>query len=134
MARIENWNPPKIPNLSARYQWGGAKAPYAPQVFFGYTSLSDLEVPGRDWVSVAQSNLDIFETFVSHFTTVTALRAAFEMTAMDFGEALKGAIKGDYYSWPRRTRRRSGERVGSPRNIVDLGNLLESQTGPEFSP
>ena len=34
------------------------------------------------------------------------------------------------WAWPRVTRRRSGEVVGSPRNIVDSGELLNSKVGP----
>ena len=34
------------------------------------------------------------------------------------------------WTWPRLTRRRSGLTVGSPRNIVDSGELLNSKVGP----
>ena len=34
------------------------------------------------------------------------------------------------WEWPRLTRRRSGQLVGSPRNIIDTGELLNSKQGP----
>ena len=34
------------------------------------------------------------------------------------------------WEWPRLTRRRSGRTVGSPRDIIDTGELLNSKQGP----
>ena len=34
------------------------------------------------------------------------------------------------WEWPRLTRRRNGQIVGSPRNIIDTGELLNSKQGP----
>jgi uncharacterized protein with gpF-like domain len=39
----------------------------------------------------------------------------------------KEEMKAVNYEWPRQTRRRNGQTVGSPRNIVDLGTLMNSQ-------
>ena len=48
-----------------------------------------------------------------------------------YGDALdaqlKDEIKAVQFDWPRRTRRRNGSVVGSPRDIVDTGNFLRSQ-------
>lgn len=54
---------------------------------------------------------------------------------------LQDAIKANVYTWPTRTlqggdivtRRRNGEVVTSPRNIVDTGALLASQSTPQVS-
>ena len=49
----------------------------------------------------------------------------------DFGKALdtelKEQIRTERYSWPGETRRRNGETVTSPRDIVDTGAFLRSQ-------
>lgn len=43
------------------------------------------------------------------------------------GDQLKEEIKAPVYEWPRSTKRRNGQTVNSPRDIVDLGGLLRSQ-------
>ena len=40
---------------------------------------------------------------------------------------LKEEIKTVQFDWPRKTRRRNGSTVYSPRDIVDTGNFLRSQ-------
>jgi hypothetical protein len=40
---------------------------------------------------------------------------------------LKEEIQTVQFDWPRKTRRRNGTVVGSPRDIVDTGNFLRSQ-------
>lgn len=44
---------------------------------------------------------------------------------------LQESIKAEVYEWPTTTRRKNGETVGSPRNIVDTGELLRSQSAPK---
>ena len=43
------------------------------------------------------------------------------------GPQLKEEIRAKQYSWPRQTKRKNGQTVRSPRDIVDLGGLLRSQ-------
>lgn len=43
------------------------------------------------------------------------------------GDQLKEEIKTPQFNWPRATKRRNGQTVTSPRDIVDLGGLLRSQ-------
>lgn len=43
------------------------------------------------------------------------------------GDQLKEEIKTPQFGWPRSTKRRNGQTVSSPRDIVDLGGLLRSQ-------
>ncbi len=45
----------------------------------------------------------------------------------ELDKELKDQIRTERYSWPGETRRRNGETVGSPRNIVDTGAFLRSQ-------
>jgi hypothetical protein len=42
-------------------------------------------------------------------------------------QQLKEEIKTERYTWPGETRRRNGDLVGSPRDIVDTGVFLRSQ-------
>lgn len=43
------------------------------------------------------------------------------------GPQLKEEIQTPQFAWPRSTKRRNGQTVSSPRDIVDLGGLLRSQ-------
>ena len=48
--------------------------------------------------------------------------------AMDWAEDdFRREIEAEKWNWPRETKRRSGPTVGSPRDIVDLGGLRNSQ-------
>ena len=48
--------------------------------------------------------------------------------AMDWAEDdFRREIEAEKWGWPRETKRRSGPTVGSPRDIVDLGGLRNSQ-------
>lgn len=53
-----------------------------------------------------------------------AIGAALLETADELSPLFNEAIEANIYSWPRTTERQSGEVVSSPRDIVDLGNLL----------
>lgn len=49
----------------------------------------------------------------------------------DFGQVYYDefhvSMEDSIWSWPKETLRKSGERVTSPRDIIDLGNLYNSQ-------
>lgn len=55
---------------------------------------------------------------------------------------LQESLKARVYEWPTRTdrggliitRRNNGEEVTTPRNIVDTGGLLRSQSAPQITP
>lgn len=55
------------------------------------------------------------------------LSRGLSLFAQDLNSFLRDAIESPLYPWPGFTQRRSGERVGSPRNIVDLGEFRDSQ-------
>ncbi|WP_339096192.1 hypothetical protein WDJ50_02565 [Deinococcus sp. VB142] len=61
------------------------------------------------------------------------LSRAFEATVQDFADACQDAFEHPAYAWPATTRRRNGEVVSSPRNIVDMGTLRDSQQPPQFA-
>jgi len=56
-----------------------------------------------------------------------AIAAAFEETAKELNDSFHQSIIDPKWKWDRVTIRRSGEVAGSPRNIVDLGTLRDSQ-------
>lgn len=49
-------------------------------------------------------------------------------------EQLRQEIQRPQFAWPRRTRRRNGQVVGSPRDIVDTGAFLASQVDYQPDP
>jgi len=55
-----------------------------------------------------------------------------EMDAVEV--AMVEAISSDRYEWPNETVRQNGEVVGSPRDIVDRGNLQNSQYKDTITP
>lgn len=88
---------------------------------------------GRNWIKVALAQIDLGQTFAENLKSVNQIESAFKTTARLLDRKLTGAIEGDYYAWPRRTRRRNKTVVYSPRNIVDIGKLRDSQS-LEFRP
>lgn len=63
----------------------------------------------------------------------TVFERAFEGMVDDFATACQDAFDDPVWRWPTTTRRRSGETVASPRNIVDLGTLRASQQRPQVA-
>lgn len=50
------------------------------------------------------------------------------LSAMDWAEEdFRREIEATKWNWPNETERKNGERVGSPRDIVDTGQLRDSQ-------
>ena len=63
-------------------------------------------------------------------------RQALERVGAELGPALDEAVQAEVYDWPRETIRYGGgftRVVGSPRDIVDSGQLLRSRTPPEVT-
>ena len=55
------------------------------------------------------------------------IQKAFHRTCDRFGDALNTSIEADIYEWDNITYRKSGEIVGSPRNVRDTGYLQDSR-------
>lgn len=55
------------------------------------------------------------------------INRAFDRTTDRVSEAIDNAITDDIYDFPRETKRRNKSIASSPRDIVDLGNLLDSK-------
>jgi hypothetical protein len=58
---------------------------------------------------------------------VDAVHQSWAETIDEIETANRTAIQSWRYQWPRSTQRQNGELVGSPRDIVDTGKLLENQ-------
>jgi hypothetical protein len=62
-----------------------------------------------------------------------AIDKAFEATVNEYGKECRKAIESPIWEWTDTiTHRRNGQSVGSPRDAVDLGELVDSQQPPEF--
>ncbi|MBZ9753004.1 hypothetical protein K7W42_19380 [Deinococcus sp. HMF7604] len=73
-------------------------------------------------------------------TTTLNLRAlerpaqlAFQRTVREVEQALPAAHEDAVYGWDQQTRRRNGEVAGSPRNVVDTGELRDSQQPARYT-
>ncbi|GAA5513644.1 hypothetical protein Dcar01_02388 [Deinococcus carri] len=53
--------------------------------------------------------------------------------AQEFAQACDDAFEDPLWAWPNTTRRANGETVGSPRNLVDTGELRDSRQDPEVA-
>jgi hypothetical protein len=79
---------------------------------------------------------------MSKITNPSAIKRQLEKIAADalavvvdeLGEVLQEKIQSVEWAWPNETKRRNGSTVTSPRDIVDLGNLLRSQALVRESP
>ena len=80
----------------------------------------------RPFMDAAVAETDILEVFQENFKG--DIHAAFDATAEVLHENIKGQIQDEKWVWGNVTHRRNGQIVGSPRDIVDTGRLLESQT------
>lgn len=120
------WNDLQIPKEAiSTYEWA---ADYAADVYYGEIEKSGRVKPGRPWVEVALTDVDIVGEIAAAFEAGRSLGDAFRIGAHILDGALKDAIEAPVYRWPRITRRSTGEVVTSPRNIVDTGELRDSQS------
>ena len=119
------WNPPTLTSHTARYEWG---VPYAAAQHEGATLRNGGTIPPRPWTEYPLENgLRLDQDLAGNYRRSQNLDAAFKDTAITYNRAMQEAIASPVWNWPRRTLRRSGEIAGSPRNVVDQGDLLDSQ-------
>ena len=119
------WNPPKLSAPTAVYEW---PVDYAAANHNGATLRNGGTIPARPWTEYPLENgLRLDEDLADNFKRSQNLDSAFRATATTYNRAMQQAIASPVWNWPRRTLRRSGEVAGSPRNIVDEGDLLDSQ-------
>lgn len=117
-----NWTPPKIESAIATYH---SSADYSIEVHEGDRSRGR---PPRRWVDAVLTEQPPVKQVVEHFQVSGDINLAFEQMADDFLESCRSMIQSVVWYWPRMTRRSDGSIVQSPRDIVDTGHLLETQS------
>lgn len=126
-----NWKPPKTPSRkTAVYTWDPVSEDgfhYAALVRNGGRLRNGTDYPARKFDEKALEQIDLAETFADEFKRNGSLEKAFQNTALAYARETQRAISSRAYSWPRETVRKSGEIAGRRRDIVDEGNLRDSQ-------
>lgn len=81
----------------------------------------------------ATANIDFELELTKNFKRLGAIAPSFsELSGFVFG-LVRDQLKEQIYEWPRITVRQSGEIAGSPRNIVDTGELYRGHTLEQLS-
>ena len=121
MAKL-NWNDCTIEPQSALFGWATDKAV---SVHEGQLLENGRFLPARRWTDVGLFECDPKESFIEHFEDSPV--EAFRQMANELNDAFTSAIESPLYSWPNATLRSNGVLATSPRNIVDTGELQNSQ-------
>ena len=125
MARIENWNPPKLDQAIARYTWD---VDYATDVHEGAIRGNTI-YPARPWTDDALGRIDVEQEFRQAWIDSEDLNESFRDFATVMFNEFHVSMASDVYSWPRDTQRKSGEYVEAGlRNVVDTQELYNSQS------
>lgn len=126
------WN--KNINISpktATYTWS---ANYAPIVHEGGTRADGSDFPARPWVwrtvglNGQEKRYDIVQDFNDKIRTANSFDQLFEDIANKLDSEFRKTIEAEIFTWDAATKRKNKSTVTSPRDIVDLGNLKESQS------
>jgi hypothetical protein len=125
MARIENWNPPKLDLKTAIYTWD---VDYAADVHEGKTGRGG-SYPGRPWTDDAIGRVDMERVMYDAYQDSHDIQQAFFDFAQTYYTEFHISMESNTWDWSRATRRKSGEYVeAGSRDIIDLGNLYDSQS------
>jgi hypothetical protein len=126
------WN--KNINISpktATYTWS---ANYAPIVHEGGTRKDGSDLPARPWVwrtvglNGQERRYDIVQDFNDKIRTANSFDELFEDIATELNSEFRKTIEAEIFAWDATTKRKNSSTVTSPRDIVDLGNLRNSQS------
>ena len=133
MVKTNDWE--KLVNLPkfqvATFKWD---VDYAAKLHEGWTLKNGESAPARPWVWVTADSFNFkkeFSTILSPNSSKSkslgeAIKDSFVKLSNGFGEEMQNSIRSPIWNWPRYTLRKSGDLVGSPRDIVDLGGLINS--------
>lgn len=132
MVKTNDWE--KLVNLPksqvATFMWD---VDYATKLHEGWTLKSGESAPARPWVWVTADSFNFKEEFLRTILNSSkskslgeAIKDSFVKLSSNFGEEMQNSIQSPIWNWPRSTLRKSGDLVGSPRDIVDLGGLINS--------
>lgn len=116
------WNDCTVEPQSALFGWADEKAL---EVHEGGFRGDESMTPARRWTDEGLANCDPMEEFVNYFDG--SFEQAFQAMAGELADAFQEAFDAPIYDWDRITLRSTGELVGTPRDIVDTGELRNSQ-------
>lgn len=131
MVKTNDWE--KLVNLPkfqvATFKWD---VDYAAKLHEGWTLKNGESAPARPWVWVTADSFNFKEEFSTILNSSKskslgeAIKDSFVKLSSNFGKEMQDSIQSPIWNWPRYTLRKSGDLVGSPRDIVDLGGLINS--------
>lgn len=121
-----NWNKLNIPRKqTATLKWS---AKHAATRHEGATLRNGTELPAEPWIDETVQQFNATEVYAKSFQESEDFVQAFTEMATQFGEKSQEIIETPMWEWPRETVRQNGTVVGSPRDIVDMGELRDSYT------
>ena len=123
MAYITNWNPPMVYDRTCTYEWDVPHAALAHEGAIG----DDFIYPARPWADHAVGQVDAEAEFKVAWDETENLNDSFKSLASVYFGEFHIAMADPIWNWPRITERQSGEIAGFQRNIIDLGDLYNSQ-------
>lgn len=127
------WTPPALPRSRFVAEYRNT-AEHASIVHNGARARSGADYPAREFMSGAfgeKNDFDAESYFAGQFRRTESIAKSYQATVAQGQREIKLLIRSDIWAWPRETERKRGA-VGSPRNIVDTGELLRSQKPVRF--
>lgn len=122
MSHSLSWNPPKIQDLEAVYDWQADHAARTHNGSFG----EEIRTFPRPWVYRTLSMVAVDEMIQAYLDKDGDIKKAFDKTVEDLKKAFTETIESPIFYYPTKTYRQNGEVVTSPRDIVDRGTLRDS--------
>lgn len=120
-----------ISSKTATYTWSEN---YAPIVHEGGTRKDGSDFPARPWVwrtvglNGQERHYDIVQDFNDKIRTANSFDQLFEDIANKLDSEFRKTIEAEIFTWDAATKRKNGITVTTPRDIVDLGFLRDSQS------
>ncbi|NDB84295.1 hypothetical protein EB118_16520 [bacterium] len=120
-----------ISSKTATYTWSEN---YAPIVHEGGTRKDGSDFPARPWVwrtvglNGQERRYDIVQDFNDKIRTANSFDQLFEDIANKLDSEFRKTIEAEIFTWDAATKRKNGITVTTPRDIVDLGFLRDSQS------
>jgi len=120
-----------ISSKTATYTWSEN---YAPIVHEGGTRKDGSDFPARPWVwrtvglNGQERRYDIVQDFNDKIRTANSFDQLFEDIANKLDSEFRKTIEAEIFAWDAATKRKNRITVTTPRDIVDLGFLRDSQS------
>lgn len=119
------WNKIDFDLSTAVYRW---LCDHAVFVYSGFQRNDGTVAPARQWTDAAIAETDVQAIFIREYTRNAGnMQRTWLATVEQLGQRFKDMIQDERWDWDRETVRSDGSVVGSPRDAVDTGELLNSQ-------